>query len=930
MAKRILFCFFLILILLNHNGQRPAVTVNYRQPFNQAEQLFNAAAPTAASDSLALDAYKKVIVLLVSNRVNDSVLITSLIRSGVLNITYQKDSAALDDFLISIAVQQHNSSLPDSALFQSYLFSGSIYYRRYYFDSAFYYYRKAKTIIEAHPNTKESARLYNMMGALFYQTGDYKKCIQYFEKALSLNDPIQAEHVFFEVNYKNNIASALRKLHQYTQALQVYKKLLDYHINTTEILHNIGVTYLENDEPRQAIYYLSQVEYNNQVKYNDLSKAYIKLARYDSARLYIEKAHSASNSQFKSKKNIDLAITYLNEGNLNKAQGDSKAALQNFHSALQQVDNDFNDNHVTKNPSKFTGLHNSYLLFEILTDKANCFVQLYEEHRQVEHLKSAFNTYTSALTLAGQVEKNFHSDEARFFLEENAANVYRQAVQTSLQLYEVTNENTYLNSAFVFTENSKASVLQTEMHELELNDMNGLPVQLIQQQTALKAAALKLAVKLQESTDSVVIQGLKNKIRDNDIQLSTLQDKLEDDPGYYQSKYNSRQIDVPAIQQQVLTKNAALLSYYNFNNRVICFYITRDDFGYTSTVVSANWVNEVKNLAQQLNAGANADQKKISTISGLLYNTLIAPVIKRIGSKNRLLIIPYNELSFVPFEILSPVNNDQILLKHFAISYNYSANFLFADDTRISNYKALAMAPFAATDTDETLSPLLYSSTEIEGLKGVSFINQQATKKHFIDNYKNFPIVHFATHAIVNDTFPLQSYIAFYRPKGSAATSGKLYEQEIYQLNMKHTKLVILSACETGSGQLVNEEGIISLSRAFSYAGCKSVVTSLWKADDAATAFIVKKLHHYLSKGYTKDEALQKAKTDYLKSSKVEARFKTPVYWAHLVLIGNNQSIVTDYSTIYTGLIALVLVTLTAAFFIKKNRMQKYAYGTKI
>ena len=80
----------------------------------------------------------------------------------------------------------------------------------------------------------------------------------------------------------------------------------------------------------------------------------------------------------------------------------------------------------------------------------------------------------------------------------------------------------------------------------------------------------------------------------------------------------------------------------------------------------------------------------------------------------------------------------------------------------------------------------------------------------------------------------------------------------------------------------------MSLSRAFSYAGCPAVVTSLWKADDAATAFITQRLHQYLKEGRLTDEALQLAKLDYLQSDQFESRKKTPAYWAHLVLIGNN------------------------------------------
>ncbi|MBS1575532.1 MAG: CHAT domain-containing protein, partial [Bacteroidetes bacterium] len=104
------------------------------------------------------------------------------------------------------------------------------------------------------------------------------------------------------------------------------------------------------------------------------------------------------------------------------------------------------------------------------------------------------------------------------------------------------------------------------------------------------------------------------------------------------------------------------------------------------------------------------------------------------------------------------------------------------------------------------------------------------------------------------------------------------------------TRLIILSACETGSGQLIRGEGMMSLSRAFTYAGCRNMISSLWKAEDITTSFILQRLYNYLDKGYTRDKALQQAKIDLLNSDKIEDRFKTPSYWAHLVLIDTYES----------------------------------------
>lgn len=115
-----------------------------------------------------------------------------------------------------------------------------------------------------------------------------------------------------------------------------------------------------------------------------------------------------------------------------------------------------------------------------------------------------------------------------------------------------------------------------------------------------------------------------------------------------------------------------------------------------------------------------------------------------------------------------------------------------------------------------------------------------------------------------------------------------------------------------------NGEGIISLSRAFFYSGCKSVMTSLWKAEDISITFITKHMHEYLIKGYAKDEALQLAKSDFLKSNDIDPRFKTPGYWAPLVLIGDFNSVVErDHSLYRIILLVVLIISVILLVFIK-------------
>jgi CHAT domain-containing protein len=216
------------------------------------------------------------------------------------------------------------------------------------------------------------------------------------------------------------------------------------------------------------------------------------------------------------------------------------------------------------------------------------------------------------------------------------------------------------------------------------------------------------------------------------------------------------------------------------------------------------------------------------------------------------------------------------------------------------------------------MNQLSASGTEIAGLPGKYFTNTLATKQQFLKEINHYPIVHLATHAIADTANPSASFIAFY-PQTQIPADDGLYLEELYSLNMDATQLIIISACETGNGQLVNSEGVLSLTRGFAYAGCASVVNSLWKADDEATSAILQQFHVYLQKGYTKSKALRLAKLDYLHSN---ALHKTPDYWAHLILIGNTEPVVKKFSS-YAIWIPAISVMLTTLFILWRVRRRK-------
>ncbi|ULQ52054.1 CHAT domain-containing protein [Flavihumibacter fluvii] len=912
---------FLIISFILLSQYQPG-TRTYRTEYDKAEALYNTEDATEETDSLALVHYQKTITLLGKKHTDDSVCFDAYVKAGILAMSAQQDSLALQYFSNSVALQKSTAVIPDSLLFRPYLFAGNSYYNLYNFDSALYFYKQAEIIYQQFPAINEAERLYNKTGVLYYETGDYKKSIQYFNKALAIVEAAPEGKQYFIINYKNNIASALRKLQHYDQALVLYKSLLQYNINADELWHNIGVTYLDAGNYGEALTCLGKVRYNNAAKYNDISKAHLKSQSYKAASITLEKALALHRKNSGTQKNVQYGLTLKYKGDFDKAVHSLEDAIQHYQQAIIQIDPDFNDSSINSNPVSFQGMHQYALLFETILAKARAINEYYTRHREQKYLQNALAAYQSAIRLAAHVEKMYDTDDARLFLKKNADTAYQEYAATGLQLFELTKDPADLQNTFKVIENSKASVLQADLHELELSSIPGLPQGLIQSQKKLKAELARLNIQASQANENQEDSLITIKIRDLDIELSRLQNQLNDDPKYQSLKFSSRQTTVDSIQKHFLSADDALLSYYYVNNQLICFYVTKDQFGHTSTNITGDFSTHITQLRNMLNSPGAGDRKAIRELSTVLYQQLISPVTGIIRNKKHLVIIPYNEISYIPFDMLADPANDELLLSKFAIRYNYSANFLTSGKTSNESYTVLAMAPFTSSAGMQDQPVLKASEAEVGSVKGKVLLGKSATKNNFVNLLGEYPVIHLATHAIANDSAPIQSYISFYGTTTEAISNRRLYAPEIYNLDMSHVKLVILSACETGSGQLIHGEGVMSLSRAFSYAGCKSTVASLWKADDAATAFITRKMHHYLGKGDDKDIALQKAKSDYLNSSEIEDRFKTPAYWSHLVLIGDGHSVTgKSWNTILIG--AILLAILTACYLAIKKTVRR-------
>ncbi len=373
----------------------------------------------------------------------------------------------------------------------------------------------------------------------------------------------------------------------------------------------------------------------------------------------------------------------------------------------------------------------------------------------------------------------------------------------------------------------------------------------------------------------------------NKANLLSINDEKAEAGNPVNSKVLLNQIPSLESVKKTLDENTALLSYHLSEPDLITFVITKNSFTYVKNPINYFFNQRIDSLCKMIYRNSSAPQNQISIHASELYTLLIAPIQQKLSSVKRIIIIPDAELLSLPFDILLDSDN-KYLIEKFSIQYLYSTALLLDKKQTLNDQSTLAFTPFSKSSyTDSTIyyPRLSESEKEVKNLPGELYSDSSATKQNFLTRVNSHGILHLATYSLLDNKQPMQSYIAFYPTQNDSIY--KLYVNEIYKLHLDSTRLVILSAAQTMYEQSEKSKGLLNLCNAFKQAGCSNIITSLWKANDQSTSIILSKLHYYLSRGFSPDVALQKAKIDLLRNTTLDQNFKLPSNWANFVSIGN-------------------------------------------
>ncbi len=799
--------------------------------------------------------------------------------------------------------------------------SEGLYYKIYYwFDMGRYHYilsdyEKAIPFfyrilndIEANPEPSvEEEYAYfltasnSYLATMFRNQMKYEVAEEFYEENLRLHQKYGHEAEDF-YDTKNLIASLKSAQGDFTTSNKLAMESIRYYLKTdpdyydTSFLSTSALlinNYLKKKQPDSAQIYLDQA-----LPYAANRKRFTTDYLYLQAKLAILRGKNAMAFTMYSdalqtlrseNRNGDEQAGILKEmGDLFARQNDMQKAV-NYYTEALQLFRPAEENTSNKNKPSAKNL---IAIFPIL----NAYNQLLVRTNGNESYKKALNNGLTSIDFLNQLKKTVYTDNDKQVLANNVLPILENSIEACFQLAEKSKNNSYLETAFTFFEQSKSPILLDAILRNNANQFSGIPDSLLQEERILKVtiAALEKDIQLGEVPESSALFIQK---RAYEKFISLLETAY---PSYYNLKYKTNTVTLKQFQQRIPSGTMAL-SYFYGTTDIYVLAIIKSTMQFRKIAFRQP---DVQNLLsyQELLGNPRSDLTQLNIMSNKLYQKLLAPFMQNIAL-DKLLIIPDGLLRMVPFEALS-TSQDQAsyLIETTACSYANSATLWQQLQTEPGNrQKVLAFAPnFELTDGDGLTDflPLPNNVQEVEHIgaffQGDFFYNENASMHTFKKLSKDHSIIHLATHAVANDDTPEYSFLAF---TPNETSDYLLFVNDIYALDLA-ADLVTLSACETGVGTLKKGEGAISLARAFFYSGAKSLVYTLWNINDASATYIMSTFYEKLTTGLSKDMALRDAKLAFLKENR-ETALAHPYYWSGFIIQGNTLPLIKKNYTLF-------------------------------
>jgi CHAT domain-containing protein/Tfp pilus assembly protein PilF len=856
-----------------------------------------------------------------------------LLRMGVAYSEQGEDDRALALFDEAEAIER---DLPAHVRLGDVLIGkGNALWGQGRYDQAIETFEQAVRILEGQGSRRAAslAAAYVNLGNAYWSKSDYDEALAYYEKALPLQVAARGEaHQYVGLIHFNRATLFLMK-RDYAACIASAEKALkillaalgERNVLVVQTYNALGLAYTRNGDPDRGIDLLEKARdlqlslpekggRDAAVIYSSLAEAHrAKGNLTESARVFREAL--AIDISIHGQRHPDVAEDFVNLGDLYLARGDEATAIGFYSKAIAantpqpvQADPDLD-------PPIETVLSDEFLL-KALDGAARARARRGMQTRNPRDLQAAATVYAQAARLIDRMRAGYRAEGSKLTLAETATETYDQAIGTELELYRLTGEQHHLENAFRCAEQSKAGVLRDALNEAEARSFARIPAALVEEERRVRSDLATADRQLTETELEVPaeqrqLQVLREKQFTLKRRYEALQQRLEKEfSDYYDLKYRFDTVRPSEIRERALNEQTVLIEYFVGREWLYIFTITVQDLQVTSVALDGSLdllLREFRRTMSPQDIGSFAQS------AHRLYQALLGPVESRSKGKD-LIIVPDGLLNVVPFEALlerevSPRSDSSgplpYVLRDHTVSYAYSATVLVQGLQRnmerpLDEFVGFAPGFAERAGRDQAPRPLPASQREVTDVREIFkeragffggwfsgrsrvYLGHDATvsrlKSAGLERYR---YVHLATHGVVDENHPALSRLLFESENGSAA-HGVLTLGEIYNLRL-NADLVVLSACDTGRGEIARGEGIIGLTRGFLYAGAKSLLVSLWPVSDEATADLMVDFYAELLRGRSKAQALREAK---LRSMRRNPEYAKPFYWSSLVLVGD-------------------------------------------
>ncbi len=568
-------------------------------------------------------------------------------------------------------------------------------------------------------NPEIIARSYNNLGFSYGRMEDHNRQFIYLQKALSICQEIYPNLRDHVTEIYDNLSNYHLTLKEYDKAIEHQKIALNIRKETLGESHylvcqsyiNLGECYKEKGEVEKGLEYqkmglegfkaiLPENHTTLGSSFWNIAHSYNVLENWDLAIDYLEKSWKTYEKTYVGT-HISKAGILDEWAKALIGQSKTEEAMQKIQQALLQL---LKVESATTEDIRFiypiTSFKNySVTLIDTLKTKAQLWVSYAEKiSHNDKDLELAVSHYLSASKVIDAKRQSYKTEKSKL-LHKHLSVIYEEGIETMFRIEKMSDIDHIWESAFLFAEKAKATVLLSIMNDVSAKLKAQLPAELLSKERKLKGRLTFLDKFIQKYKEDESKQQLLKKYKEEffeyqQIYLQFLQQLEIDYPDYYQLKYNTKTV-TPIDLQSTLDENQALISYFVSQKSIYIFVVTPDEFE-VEELEKPNGFEEM--IEQFLEAIHLHNQSIYLQLAHELYELLIAPVElhwynplsllveeESNEAKQHLIIIPHAELSYVPFEALISeklkvkrdekvaYQNAHYLVQEYEISYHYSA-----------------------------------------------------------------------------------------------------------------------------------------------------------------------------------------------------------------------------------------------------------------